>query len=390
VATGNVQHSPSVYLACVGNANDPDAWSAIPFHFLEAGKAAGLITAGLPLNTETRYLKTSRYAWNGLNVLLGQGRGGFQYSSTFLENLWRSHRPAAGSVVINHFQIYPRSIRQDTSIEKWHYIDGTLRQLVDHYEIGVSPVIMRKAIAEERENYHSARGVIAMSRYGADSVIKDYGVDPSKVHVAVPGANISESLYAQYEPLFREREARPVGEEIKLLIIGKDWQRKGIDRLLKAFDLARSKGLKASLSIVGCNREELPAEVRDVAGVTWTGFISRRTDSRRFFEMLTAADVGLLVSRAEFAGIAVREYLAVGMPVIATRAGGCEDMCDPECCRILDADVTPEAMADLLLTMHRDRPMLEKLRALAAERRRTRLWASTVEAIRRFWPHPVA
>ena len=384
MAIGNHQHP--VYLACVGDATDPDAWSAIPFHLLEAGKQAGLIDVGLPLRTDTRLIKFLRYGWNFRNLLLRRGTGGFQYSSTFQERIWRHHRPAPGSVVINHFQMFPRSIRKDTSIEKWHYIDGTLHQLVYDYQIPVPRATMLRAMAEEKENYQAARGVIAMSRYGANSVIKDYGIDPAKVHVAVPGANISESLYAQYEPLFQEKDQRRIGEEIKFLIIGKDWHRKGIDRLLKAFSIARSRGLNGSLSIVGCNQSDVPAEVRDTPGVTWAGFVSRRSDSERFFKVVTAADIGLLVSRAEFAGIAVREYLAMGMPVIATRAGGCEDMCDPECCRLLDADVTPEAMAELFLSLHNDRQTLERLRSIAAQRRRTRLWRSTVEGIRSFWP----
>jgi len=58
-------------------------------------------------------------------------------------------RRGGGSIV---FQLYPPSVAADETIEKWFYIDLTLTQLFDYYELraSVGRAIAADAMARER------------------------------------------------------------------------------------------------------------------------------------------------------------------------------------------------------------------------------------------------
>ena len=116
----------TVFVAAVGDANDPSTWSGIPYHFTKAGQEAGLIDAGLPLSTTGPSWKAQRAVWNGLQLASRGTYGGFQFSERFLNRLWRQAPPlAAGDSVINLFPLFPQHIVSDERVAKWFFIDQT-------------------------------------------------------------------------------------------------------------------------------------------------------------------------------------------------------------------------------------------------------------------------
>ena len=75
------------YLAAIGDVNRVETWSGTPYHLLQAAKPAGLIDEGLAFEVFEKHRQLHRYAWNLKAVLLGRGRGGYQFSTTCLERL---------------------------------------------------------------------------------------------------------------------------------------------------------------------------------------------------------------------------------------------------------------------------------------------------------------
>src|SRR6266480_1879134 len=260
---------PRVYLAVVGDANSPVTWSGIPYHFLQAGKAKGLFDEGLALSADSREWQARRVSWNLMRLFQGDRRGGYQYSVTFLERLWAPvQHKLSDSVVVNCFQLFAPSVIANQTIEKWFFIDQTLLQLFDHYGLrsSVGRRIAREAIEREREGYHAARGVIAHSSWAAKSLIADYDVPPDRVHVVVPGANLDPAEYARWEIEEEVRHRDDIEEKerpLRLVFVGKEWHRKGLDRLLRALRLARRSGANIMLRVIGCRRELLPQDLRD-------------------------------------------------------------------------------------------------------------------------------
>ncbi len=389
---------PRRLLAAVGDANDPRTWSGIPYHFLQAAKAAGLLDEGLPLAVDAPAWRLRRWSWNAVSVLSGDRPGGYQYSVPFLERLWASHRDRLqGAVIINCFQLYPPSLVADALVEKWFFIDQTLLQLLDHY--GQRPVVgrrvVRQAVERERDGYHAAAGVIVFSQWAAASVVGQYGISSARVHIVAPGANLDSDAYASWE---REEERRRAGsghaprdprQRLRLVFVGKEWRRKGLDRLLRGFALARRQGCNATLRVIGCGRESLPASLRDVAGVEWCGFIDKQRDAERFLRMVAECDVGCLLSRADASPIALREYVALGLMVLSTDVGGVADQVVQRASVVLPAQGGDEETAAVLLDLWRHEEEVSLRRAAAWERRRSALWVESVNQMQALWPRPV-
>jgi glycosyltransferase involved in cell wall biosynthesis len=384
---------PRTFLAAVGDVNDPVTWSGIPYHFMQSARGAGLVDEGLPLSADGRDWRARRAAWNLARVAGGDRRGGYQYSRSFLEKLWAPFAPRVrGGAVINCFQLFPTSMVRDSTVSKWFFIDQTLLQLFDYY--GQRPLIGRRiardALEREREGYHAAAGVIAHSRWAARSVVGDYGVPASRVHVVLPGANLDEGEYPRWEAEENERRAlSPVGRRLgplRLVFVGKYWKRKGLDRLLGAMRIARPSGLKATLRVIGCRRAELPEPLRTVEGVEWLDFIDKRRDAGRLFRTLADCDVGCLLSRVEAGGIALREYHALGLVALGPDTGGAPEHMVEGASIAVSPSATDEEIAGVLLNLERDSSLFDQLRLAAWNARRSALWDETVRRILAFWP----
>ncbi|MHB8734313.1 MAG: glycosyltransferase family 4 protein [Terriglobales bacterium] len=372
----------AVYLAAVGDVNSPVTWSGIPYHFFQAAHAAGLVDVGLPLAAEGVAWHARRLAWNALRRLGGDRKGGYQYSVSFLERLWRPWRCVlGGSSVINCFQLYPPSLVADPSVEKWFFLDQTLTQLFDDYGLRatVGRRIAADALEREHAGYVAARGVVVHSHWAAAGV-RACGIAAEKIHVIVPGPSLDRDLYRTWEVGRSARAARSASEPLRLVFVGKYWQRKGLDRLLRALQRARRQGLNATLRVLGCPREAVPTWMRDVAGVEWIGFLDKRREAQRFLDLVAECDLGCLLSRAEAGGIAIREFHALGLPVLATRVGGAPEHTLAGASCLISADAGEAEIAGVLMGLDRDRTRLERLRVSAWSQRHAASWDVAADA----------
>lgn len=376
-------------LVVLGDSNDPRAFSGTPYHFLQAAKRAGVIQRGVPLPIGGFALRWERRFWNLQHVLKGHRPGGYQYSTTFLERVWRDAGPAVrGGRVINHFPLYADSVVRDDSVDRWFYIDGTLRQLYDYYGDRIDPRWERAVIARERTGYQRATGIFTMSQFAADSVIRDYGVDPAKVFAIVPGANLTlEEFEAHEKAAVQWRDAdtgRRLDESstpLRLVFVGRDPIRKGLDRLLRALQLGRPQGLTATLRVIGLDAHDMEPSLRQIPGVEWLGLISRRNDGPRLLRLISECDVGCLLSKAEFSSIALREYLAMGLIVLGPRTGGCPELVLPEASVLIAPEIPDEEITRQLLLLEQDIATRERLRAHAWSHRREAMWENSVRQV---------
>jgi glycosyltransferase involved in cell wall biosynthesis len=140
------------------------------------------------------------------------------------------------------------------------------------------------------------------------SLIEEYGVDPSRIEVVPPGVDVH-----RWTPAARsDRADRP----LRVLFVGGDFDRKGGRDLLDA--VGRLPSGAVELTIVTRS---------DVAG--GDGIRVRRDlnpNDDRLVELYRSSDVFVLPSRSETFGIAFVEAAAAGLPVIAARVGGVEDI----------------------------------------------------------------
>ncbi|MDR3491885.1 MAG: glycosyltransferase family 4 protein [Gammaproteobacteria bacterium] len=168
---------------------------------------------------------------------------------------------------------------------------------------------------------HRCKLALFSSQWAADSAIELYGISKEKVKVVPFGANIEKRNSLTDIQNFLKLRSPKI---IKLLFIGKEWERKGGD---VAFDVAKAlhaDGHAVELNFVGCyppttaNQEDIPSYIK------CHGFVSKRTpEGLEKISTLCAESHFLFVpSRAEPYGIVFCEANAFGLPCLTSYVGG--------------------------------------------------------------------
>ena len=170
---------------------------------------------------------------------------------------------------------------------------------------------------ELREVFRAASAVVAVSRPHALDIERFTSV------VATTISNMCD------ERVFKPRLVRPSGP-FTFLTVASLSAGKGVDVLLLAIAEFRSRGQVARFRIVGAGPldDQLRAQSQalGLGGIVeWCGSMPRE----ELPELFRSADAFVLPSRYESFGIAYIEALASGIPIIATRCGGPEDIVRP-------------------------------------------------------------
>lgn len=373
-------------LAAAGDVYDPTLWSGIPYHFLQAAVCEGTLDAGLALRPPAGPTHRARRAtWNAMRALSGAGIRGYQYSESRLNLLWRDQRRAlSGAVVVNMFQLYPPWLIEAEDIQKWFSVDQTLYQNFSHYGLDrlLGQRTMREAMALEQAGYRSAAGVVTHSHWAREDVVTRYGIPAHRVHVVKEAANVDAADYLAWEQ--NRGSADPAdtrSRPVRLVFVGRYGIRKGLDRLLGALAIARDRGSRIELRVIGCEPAAVPAKLRTISGVEWVGFISKQPNSRQFITAVSECDIGCLLSRAEAAGSSVFEFHALGLAVLGTNAGGSAEQPIPEASVVVDVEATDEEVASILMALEANPARLRAMRNAAWERRHTVMWPSRAREI---------
>jgi glycosyltransferase involved in cell wall biosynthesis len=162
--------------------------------------------------------------------------------------------------------------------------------------------------------------LIYASEWAADSAIKAGNItNRTKVKMVPFGANLSVTHTEAEIPLIVSQRSC---EEIRLLFVGVEWDRKGADKAISiAADVERS-GFKVELTIVGCvppsDLVVLPPFVRILRPLDK----SVTEDLKLLTELFARSHFMVLPTRAEAFGLVFAEASAFGLPSLSHRIGG--------------------------------------------------------------------
>jgi glycosyltransferase involved in cell wall biosynthesis len=162
----------------------------------------------------------------------------------------------------------------------------------------------------ERELYRNAVRLLTRSRNISSSMIEDYGCEPERIELVGSGSNID------FDPEQRRSCAASNSDPLRILFVGKDWERKGGPDLLEAFARLRRSHPGARLQVAGPDR--IPA----APGVEHLGH--RSLDELR--TLYLGADIFCLPTHLEPFGVATLEAMHASLPVVATRVGALPDL----------------------------------------------------------------
>jgi glycosyltransferase involved in cell wall biosynthesis len=368
-------------LGAIGDVNDINCWSNIPYHFFMAGKKVGFFDKGLAI--DLKQLIAPRAIWNGLSLFRGDRLGGFQYTR------WANERMAAQirwddiREVICHAQLFPPfELMEHYGISVSHYIDFPLPCLFDEYGLGktIGKQAARDALARERDQYAAARFIVCMSPWSAQQVVQRCDVPAQKVYSILPGANLPEKAFASVS---NQRREPPDGKQtpLRIAFVGKAAERKGLGRLVEGVRVLRARGLRACVRVIGPGKN-LYSHDHEIEHV---GFINKQLEPYRLIDELKSCHLGALPSYQEALGIAALEYLRCGLPALITRTGGLADSIPPDCGIILEQNCTGVDIADALQQLLHNPDAFAQLQHNAWNKAKAASWDRCVDEFQSLW-----
>jgi glycosyltransferase involved in cell wall biosynthesis len=365
---------------------DIRVFSGTTYHFAQQGVEDGLLTGMMNLHPRgigdwRVYVKASLWKLRGGF----RGRHGFIFTDQYLDGIWKRALPALqGSTVINNFQLFGSHFcrfHQAFGIVPYFYIDATLGEYFNHYRdfdaAKIDETAMCQALAAERNGYVSSRKIVVMSKRCASYIARQYDVLPGKIHIVPPGANIPERLLLSLD---NRPERWPQTDIRKMVIgfIGLYPERKGLPRIAKAVWLLRQSGYDVRLHVIG----KCPPEIAHQDGVTHFGLIDKRRSMDRFIEIVSSVDIGCMLSRAENAGIALLEFLRMGVPIISTDVGGIPDILELGAGQLVSPEVSADDLAQHIARLLDEPDQIAALKQSAWRKRFNASWRRAVQDLK--------
>jgi len=191
---------------------------------------------------------------------------------------------------------------------------------------------LRRRIDFQRRAYERADACCATTFWAADSIVRDYGVSPDKVHVVGVGRNHS------VDPPESRDWSVP-----RYLFVGWEWERKNGPRVVQAFERVRTRIPGAQLALVGRHERIGGPGVRDY-GILRLDDPAQRRQVEGLFRSSTCF---VMPSRCEPSGLVYIEAAQAGMPAIGTTVGGFSDQLRDGGRAVDPADV--EGLVDAML-----------------------------------------
>ena len=213
-----------------------------------------------------------------------------------------------------------------------------------------------------------------------------YQVDVSHVEVIPPGVDLT-----RFYPIHPEEAKEYIGVppcDHMLVFVGRIEPLKGLDTLIQAIAMLRKEGVLADyplcLSVIGgdphASDEEMNAEMarlhdlREQLGmedlVTFLG--KRSQDTLPYY--YSAAEAVVMPSHYESFGMVALEAMACGTPVVASQVGGLAFLVQHGVTGYTVPVDEPEALADCLKELIKNRGLREKMGQQAAEFARQYGW----------------
>ena len=217
------------------------------------------------------------------------------------------------------------------------------------------------------------------------------GFAPDKIQVVYNG--IEATRFLQAAPP-REHVLPGVSANQKLIIMVANMHIavKGHSDLIEAARIVRETCPETRFLLAGDGemRTFFEDQVRAAGLEEMFLFLGHRTDIPA---LLACCDIGVLASRSEGLPNAVLEYMAAGLPVVATTVGGVPEIIENESNGLLVPPENPDALSAAILRLLKDEEMRHRLGQAGRENVLARFnFTSVMASLRQLYkiPHPDA
>lgn len=170
-------------------------------------------------------------------------------------------------------------------------------------------------------NFGLFDGIICVTRYAANILHRQYGVERSRIWCVPNGIAAIDNNIKREDIRLRHNFA---ADDICILFIGRVEQSKGILDAISAIDFVIDKHPNVRLVIVGggCVDNLLSRIKRNHSRYSVLGQLS----NNEVHELITASDVGLIPSLFEQCSYVALEMMSHGLPIVATAVDGMREL----------------------------------------------------------------
>jgi len=208
-------------------------------------------------------------------------------------------------------------------------------------------------IKYERLAYQRSQHIFAMSNLVKSSLIDNYGIEPEKICVV--------GSFANNHPLYKGE--KNFGNQ-QILFNGSEFERKGGDIVLAAFQQVKEVLQEAKLTIIGKNAKNLPN------GAENRGRIASLEAMRQLF---LETDLVLASARCDPFPSFVIEAMNYGVPCIVSSNDGMPEIVDDGINGLVVDPLTAELLAEKIINLLGDRAKLNSMSALSRQKVKTQL-----------------
>lgn len=191
--------------------------------------------------------------------------------------------------------------------------DATSHLINDYYPgfMALSTEIKQLLNMNEKRTLEKATHVIFSSEWALKDAMEYYKIPKSKISVIRFGANLSGKYVVKD---FNKKE-------FKLLLVGVDWERKGVDTAIDCIkELNRNTEVKFNLTIIGLDNIKNVCD----ANIKFLGFLDKNNeeDLDVIMNEYQTSDIFILPTIAECSAIVYCEANMFGLPIITFDTGG--------------------------------------------------------------------
>jgi glycosyltransferase involved in cell wall biosynthesis len=326
------------------NALDGSRWDRSMYLFRREGPYLAEVASGIHLSAGQSASRLGR--WRELRRFIADTKPDLVMSFLSYGTVLSAARAASASTRVVFAQGTPVSAFLEDADYGWQH-----------------PIRRRVFTAVTRLGYAAADLVIATSRGVAEDLTAAFAVDPANLRV-IPNPVDIESVRAAAGEAIEPRHAAE-WRTPSIVAAGRLADVKNYPLLIEALALVRQR-VPARLFVLGQGETE-PA-LRQLAAdrgvgdaITWCGFQANP------WKYMARADVFALTSRYEGFGNVLVEAMACGVPAVATRSAGTDDIISDGVDGVLVARHAPDAVAAALIRLLLDRPLRDGMAAAARE-----------------------
>ena len=202
--------------------------------------------------------------------------------------------------------------------------------------------------------------VLANAHAVKDQIVTVENLDPGRVDVIHNGINLAEFDNAAAFELSKKYPAIQRGDEIVGLVANFDRKVKRADLFINAAaEVLRNRpGVKFFIAGGGAREMEL-RQLAELQGVSKNVIFAGPVENTPAY--VKSFNVGILCSDSEGLSNTLLEYMAAGLPCVATAVGGNVELVSHGETGLLVEKNNPSALAEAIIFLLQDKPAAEKL-----------------------------